>query len=210
MFFGGTDVSIKAKVKAINVATTIVKEAKPKVKKVKLPMAWSTPDLGLMPCAGCPLTNCKKVEAGYGDIKTCKILIIGDYPNWEEKSSGQAFTNWAWQWFREVLNMPSSEIAFTNVIKCPFDIRTDDPKYKETLTKAATTCAINHLSKELLTTSAEYILVCGATAIQYVLGLKSITLARGKLYTIKGKKIIATFSPNYIYKFRASNNNPRM
>lgn len=153
---------------------------------------WERNIVTVEPCATCPLNKGKQVWHE-GDLKTAKVMIVGEHPGYYEDQTGKPFSGKVGQWFRKVLKEAGfvpEEYVLTNVVKC----NTDKAEGKGTQ-EAINNCASYFLRKEIEESAAEYILVCGRLAMNLLLNLDSIHHARGKIYTIGNKKLLPTLHP---------------
>ena len=123
---------------------------------------------------------------------TATIMFVGEAPGRKEDELGKPFVGSAGKILNEVLvkaGIDKSEIFITNVVKCrPPDNRV--PQLDET-----TTCIANYLQRQIQIIRPRVICIMGSTALESLLGMKSILIHRGKTVYRNNIKYFLTIHP---------------
>lgn len=146
------------------------------------------------------IVNCKlcklyktRVNAVPGEGKcNAKIMLVGEAPGRKEDELGKPFVGMAGKILDQVLNkagIDRSKIFITNVVKCrPPGNRIPDEE--ETIA-----CITNHLQRQISVIHPRIICVMGRTALESLLGMKSILANRGKTVFRNDMKYFLTLHP---------------
>jgi len=143
-------------------------------------------------CTKCRLHQSRTLAVP-GDGKfSAKVMIIGEGPGREEDESGHPFVGASGRFLDSVLEgtkLERSDFFITNIVKCrPPQNRT--PKRDE-----VETCTDNYLFRQIELINPKLIMLLGATAAKRMLGLKTITEARGKVIERDGRKYVVGYHP---------------
>ena len=148
--------------------------------------------------------NCKKCSLkGHnlpvptdGDLRTAKVLFLGQGPGEEEVPARQPFVGNAGTMLKKIIKkykFNQKDIAFSNVVRCrPVNVAGKDrePDDKEIR------CCIKYLKEELKESEfGGLIVLVGATALKAMLRKKGITKARGYGFIDDNQKYLATWHP---------------
>jgi DNA polymerase len=119
-------------------------------------------------------------------------MIIGEGPGRDEDKSGHPFVGAAGRFLNDVLagtGLDRDDFFITNIVKCrPPQNRT--PKKNE-----VDTCTSNYLFEQIELVNPRLIMLLGAVAAKKLLGLKSITAARGRVIELDGRKYLVGYHP---------------
>jgi len=147
-----------------------------------------------MSCNNCPLKGSIKV-LGSGN-KKAKILCIGEAPGFHETVERKPFVGPAGQELNKALSaagISRSDIYCTNTILCR-------PPENATPTVSMINCCKQRLQTEIKNINPEVIVCLGSIASRAYLNVKTLDLARGRVFSINGSKIISTFHPARILR----------
>lgn len=143
-------------------------------------------------CELCRLhLNRRNAVPGEGN-KHADIMIIGEAPGREEDEQGRPFVGKAGKILTKMLEhigVRREEVYITNIVKCR------PPENREPFEDEAKTCMENYLKKQIELISPRIILLLGNVATRYLLGIKNVSLARGKLIEKEGRYYFATYHP---------------
>jgi uracil-DNA glycosylase len=120
------------------------------------------------------------------------IMFVGEAPGSREDELGKPFVGSAGKILDEALakaGIDRSKIFITNVVKCrPPDNRV--PELNET-----TPCITNYLQRQIQIIRPQIICIMGRTALESLLGMKSILVNRGKTVSRNNIKYFLTIHP---------------
>jgi DNA polymerase len=121
-----------------------------------------------------------------------KIMLVGEAPGKKEDQLGKPFVGMAGKILDQVLDkagIDRSKIFITNVVKCrPPGNRIPDEE-------EITACITNHLQRQISIIHPRVICVLGRTALESLLGMKSILANRGKTVFRNNVKYFLTIHP---------------
>jgi len=143
-------------------------------------------------CVKCPLHE-SRTHAVPGDGKpTAQVMIIGEAPGRDEDRSGHPFVGAAGRFLNSVLEgtgLDRADLFITNTVKCrPPNNRT--PRRDE-----VETCTSNYLFQQIELVNPRLIMLLGAVAAKKVLGVKSISEARGRVIEHDGRRYVVGYHP---------------
>jgi DNA polymerase len=143
-------------------------------------------------CVKCPLHE-SRTQAVPGDGKpTAQVMIIGEAPGRDEDGSGHPFVGAAGRFLNSVLEgtgLDRADLFITNTVKCrPPGNRT--PRRDE-----VETCTSNYLFQQIELVNPRLIMLLGAVAAKKVLGVKSISEARGRVIEHDGRRYVVGYHP---------------
>ena len=143
-------------------------------------------------CTKCPLWQ-SRTNAVPGDGKySSKVMIIGEAPGKEEDEQGKPFVGSAGRYLDHVLEgtgLDRGDFFITNTVKCR------PPKNRTPKKLEIDTCTLNYLFEQIELLDPKLIMLLGGVAAKTVLGLKTITEARGKVIEKDGRKYIVGYHP---------------
>jgi uracil-DNA glycosylase len=145
--------------------------------------------------ADCRLCNLYKTRSnavpGEGNCNA-KIMFVGEAPGRKEDELGMPFVGMAGKILDQVLDkagIDRSKVFITNVVKCrPPGNRIPDED-------ETTACITNHLQRQISVIRPRIICVMGRTALESLLGMKSILANRGKTVFRNDIKYFLTIHP---------------
>jgi DNA polymerase len=119
-------------------------------------------------------------------------MIIGEGPGRDEDASGHPFVGVAGRFLNSVLEgtgIDRNDLFITNTVKCrPPNNRT--PRKSE-----VDVCTSHYLFKQIELINPKLIMLLGAVAAKKVLGVKSITEARGRVIERDGRRYLVGYHP---------------
>jgi len=127
-------------------------------------------------------------EGSYG----AQLMIIGEAPGEEEDKQGRPFVGRAGKVLDKMLErigIKREEVFITNIVKCR------PPENREPQDDEAKICMSNYLEKQISLISPMVILLLGNVAVRHILGVKSVSLVRGKLIEKDRRYYFATYHP---------------
>jgi len=143
-------------------------------------------------CKLCRLhLNRKNAVPGEGNYRA-EIMIIGEAPGEEEDKQGRPFVGRAGKILDKMLErvgIKREEVFITNIVKCR------PPQNREPMDDEAKVCIKNYLEKQISLISPKIILLLGNVATRYLLGVKSVSLVRGKLIEKNKRYYFVTYHP---------------
>ena len=120
------------------------------------------------------------------------LVIVGEGPGREEDLQGRPFVGRAGKLLTAALEsagLRREEVFITNVVKCrPPENRTPTEDEREI-------CTNTYLVKQIGLIEPKIILLLGNTAVQTVLGEKSVSKVRGKVIQANGNSYFCTYHP---------------
>lgn len=143
-------------------------------------------------CSLCKLHK-TRLNAVPGDGNSnAKIMFVGEAPGKKEDELGKPFVGMAGKILDQVLDragIDRSKIFITNIVKCrPPGNRIPDEE-------ETTACITNHLQSQISIIRPQVICVLGRTALESLLGMKSILANRGKTIFRNNIKYFLTIHP---------------
>jgi DNA polymerase len=143
-------------------------------------------------CVKCPLHE-SRTHAVPGDGNPrAQVMIIGEAPGREEDRSGHPFVGAAGRFLSSVLEgtgLDRADLFITNTVKCrPPSNRT--PRKDE-----IDTCTSNYLFQQIELVNPRLIMLLGVVAARKLLGVKSVTEARGRVIEHDGLRYIVGYHP---------------
>ncbi|MCK5843250.1 MAG: uracil-DNA glycosylase [Victivallales bacterium] len=147
-------------------------------------------------CRGCPLhANRRNLVFGAGS-PDADLMFIGEGPGREEDRQGVPFVGEAGQLLTKMINamcFSRSEVYIANIVKCrpPNNRAPDDDE--------ADAC-LPFLRRQIELVRPKVIVLLGAVALKYLMGVGGITRARGKWLNYNGIKAMPTFHPAYLLR----------
>jgi DNA polymerase len=143
-------------------------------------------------CVKCRLHESRtQAVPGEGSLKA-QVMIIGEAPGRDEDRTGHPFVGAAGRFLDSVFEgtgINRANLFITNTVKCrPPGNRT--PRKEE-----VDTCTSNYLFMQIELVNPQLIMLLGAVAAKAVLGLKSITGARGRVIDRDGRKYVVGYHP---------------
>lgn len=143
-------------------------------------------------CRRCPLSETRTTLVfGSGD-PAAKLMFIGEAPGRQEDLKGLPFVGAAGQLLDELLasiGLTRDEVYIANVVKCrPPHNRDPEPIEIETCTP--------FLARQVELVDPAVIATLGKFATHYILGTQApISVLRGRLYRVGGRRIVPVFHP---------------
>ncbi|HEY5214897.1 MAG TPA: uracil-DNA glycosylase [Acidobacteriaceae bacterium] len=149
-------------------------------------------------CTRCPLAYAGRHNIVFADgDPNARLMFVGEGPGADEDASGLPFVGKAGQLLNNMIaamGLRREEVYIANIVKCrPPANRT--PEFVE-----AATCS-QFLIKQIDIVHPEVIVVLGATAATYLLGVKqSLASLRGQWHTARGAKVAVTYHPAFLLR----------
>ena len=149
-------------------------------------------------CQACSLSNTRK-NVSFGDGSPhAEIMVVGDYPTFEDDSSGSVFMGPVGHLLNKILaaiELDRGHLFLTNVIKCR------PPGNREPLFNEIQACK-GSLVRQIEFIKPAFILCLGKLAGQTVLNTQaSLKELAGKAHTVGESTVIVTFHPSTLLKF---------
>ena len=126
-------------------------------------------------CRACELGSTRK-NAVPGDGPASWILLVGEAPGSTEDSMGRPFVGSAGRFLDELLSVAGlsrEDVFVTNVLKCR-------PPSNRTPRSGEISACMGHLKRQMETISPSLVCILGSVALRSILGMGSITQARGR------------------------------
>lgn len=143
-------------------------------------------------CVKCPL-HASRTNAVPGDGKySAKFMIIGEAPGKEEDLTGHPFVGASGKFLNKVLEgtgLDRNDFFITNTVKCR------PPKNRTPKKSEIDICASSYLFEQIELINPKLILLLGGVAAKTVLGVKSVSEARGQVIEREGRKYIVGYHP---------------
>jgi uracil-DNA glycosylase len=143
-------------------------------------------------CTKCPLHESRKIAVPGSGKRRAKVMIIGEAPGKEEDESGHPFVGSAGRFLDNVLEgtgLNREDFFITNTVKCR------PPKNRVPKRLEIETCTSNYLFEQIELINPKLIVLLGGVAAKTMLGLKSITEARGRIIEHEGRKYLVGYHP---------------
>ena len=143
-------------------------------------------------CVKCPLHK-SRTHAVPGDGQpSAAVMIIGEGPGRDEDQTGHPFVGASGRFLDSVLEgtgIDRADLFITNIVKCrPPNNRT--PRKGE-----VDTCTEKYLFEQIELINPKLIMLLGGVAAKKVLGVKSVTEARGRVIERDGRKYLVGYHP---------------
>ena len=143
-------------------------------------------------CEKCPLCRGRKnAVPGEGDPRA-RLMLVGEGPGATEDETGRPFVGQAGQLLDTILasiGLERAEVFIANVVKCR------PPQNRTPLPDEAAAC-LPYLHRQIALVGPKVLLALGATAAQYLLGVKkSLGDLRGAVHTYAGTPLVVTYHP---------------
>ena len=147
-------------------------------------------------CVKCPLHASRTLAVPGDGPPNARVMIIGEAPGQEEDRTGHPFVGAAGRFLNEVLagsGLSRDDIFITNIVKCR------PPANRTPHVSEIETCTSNYLFEQIALVNPELIMLLGGVAAKKMLGVKSITSARGSVIERDGRKYIVGYHPAVRY-----------
>ena len=151
----------------------------------------------VLTCTRCPLCA-KRTNAVFGEGDPhAELMFIGEGPGFDEDKQGRPFVGKAGQLLDKMIlamQFTREEVYICNIVKCrPPDNRVPMPE-------EAASC-MPYLIRQIELVSPKVIVLLGATAAHYLLGMKEgITRLRGRWLDYQGIPVMPTFHPAFLLR----------
>jgi DNA polymerase len=143
-------------------------------------------------CTLCPLHE-SRTNAVPGDGKpAARVMIIGEAPGRDEDLSGHPFVGAAGKFLSQVLEgtgFTRDDFFITNTVKCR------PPKNRTPRRLEVDTCTSNFLLEQIALLNPKLIMLLGSVAAKKLLGVQSVTEARGRVIEHEGRKYVVGYHP---------------
>ncbi|HZS43616.1 MAG TPA: uracil-DNA glycosylase [Blastocatellia bacterium] len=143
-------------------------------------------------CTKCPLHE-SRINAVPGDGKSsARVMLIGEAPGRQEDEQGHPFVGAAGKFLDQVLEgtkLDRKDLFITNTVKCR------PPKNRAPKGPEIEICTSDYLFNQIEAIDPKLIMLLGGIALKAVLGLKTVTEARGKVIKKDGRKYIVAYHP---------------
>ena len=149
-------------------------------------------------CTRCPLAYAGRRTIVFGDgSSTARLMFVGEGPGADEDTSGIPFVGKAGQLLNNMIaamGLQREDVYIANIVKCrPPANRVPEPAEANTCTP--------FLARQIDVVQPEIIVALGATAAQYLLGVKqSLASLRGRWYQSRGAKVLITYHPAFLLR----------
>jgi DNA polymerase len=143
-------------------------------------------------CVKCPLHSSRTLAVPGDGKPSAAVMIIGEGPGGEEDKSGHPFVGAAGRFLDSVLEgsgIDRADFFITNIVKCR-PPRNRTPKKNE-----VDTCTSNYLFEQIELVNPRLIMLLGSVAAKKLLGVPSITAARGRIIERDGRKYLVGYHP---------------
>jgi DNA polymerase len=143
-------------------------------------------------CTKCPLWESRTLAVPGDGPVSARVMIIGEAPGKEEDESGHPFVGSAGRFLNHVLEgtgLDRGDFFITNTVKCR-PPRNRTPKKLE-----VDTCTSNYLFEQIELVNPKLVMLLGAVAARRVLGVKTLTEARGRVILRDGRRYLAGYHP---------------
>lgn len=143
-------------------------------------------------CVKCPLHESRTLAVPGDGKVNAKVMIIGEAPGRDEDTTGHPFVGAAGRFLDSVLEgsgISREDLFITNTVKCrPPNNRT--PRKPE-----VDTCTTNYLFHQIALVNPGLVMLLGSVAAKKVLGIKTISEARGQVIERDGRKYLVGYHP---------------
>lgn len=150
-------------------------------------------------CTKCALCKTRTNIVFSDGNEHAKVMLIGEAPGYNEDMQGIPFVGRAGKLLDEILKsvnfLRKDNIYICNTIKCR------PPENRNPLPDEKKACR-NYLDKQIEIIKPKIILICGAVALESMMGLKGgISKVRGKWFDGPfGAKMMPIFHPSYLLR----------
>lgn len=150
-------------------------------------------------CTKCSLSKTRTNVVFAQGVFPSKIMLIGEAPGQQEDAKGLPFVGKAGQLLDKILQSQDfsrdKNIYICNVIKCR-------PPENRTPTEEEASACREYLDSQIELVRPNIIILCGATAVRAMLGIKSgITKIRGQWFDGPlGSRMMPFFHPSYLLR----------
>jgi len=143
-------------------------------------------------CVQCPLYASRTLAVPGDGPPSAQVMLIGEAPGREEDQRGQPFVGAAGRFLDQMLagsGVDRGDLFITNVVKCrPEKNRT--PRKHE-----VDTCTSLYLFEQIELVNPALIMVLGNVAAKKLLGVPSVSEARGRVIEYQNRKYLAGYHP---------------
>jgi len=143
-------------------------------------------------CQLCPLSKSRLHAVPGEGPDRAELMIVGEGPGREEDLQGRPFVGRAGKLLTSALEEAGfrrEEIFITNVVKCrPPENRTPTEDERDI-------CTSTYLVRQIELIKPKFILLLGNTAVQTILGEKSVSKVRGKVIQADENNYFCTYHP---------------
>ncbi len=150
-------------------------------------------------CTRCPLHEGRKnIVFGEGD-PSARLVAVGEAPGREEDLTGRPFIGPSGELLTKMLKaiqIQRQKIFITSVVKCR------PPRNRTPHADELRACR-PILFRQIEIIKPAIILALGQTAVQAIIGTsRPLKELRGKVHQVEGIKVIATYHPAFLLRFR--------
>jgi uracil-DNA glycosylase len=143
-------------------------------------------------CQLCPLAQ-SRTNAVPGDGKfSARVMIIGEAPGKDEDESGLPFVGASGRFLDSVMegtDLDRKDFFITNTVKCR------PPKNRTPKKSEIDVCTSNYLNEQIELINPKLVMLLGGVAAKTVLGVKSVTEARGQVIERDGRRFVVGYHP---------------
>jgi uracil-DNA glycosylase len=143
-------------------------------------------------CTLCPLWESRTLAVPGDGRFTAKVMIIGEAPGREEDETGRPFVGATGRFLNGVLKgtgLDRADFFITNTVKCR------PPRNRTPRALEVKTCASNYLSEQVELVNPRLVMLLGTVAAKRVLGVKSVSEARGRVVERDGRRFLVGYHP---------------
>ncbi len=167
---------------------------------------WAELEAAALACKACPLyAGRKNLTFGCG-CRQSKLMFIGEGPGEEEDRQGKPFVGRAGQLLTKMIAAmgldresqdPEKGCYIANIIKCR------PPGNRNPNLEEGNAC-IQFLHRQIQLVNPKAIVLLGAVPLNFLMGKRGITQARGNWLEYNGIPVMPTFHPAYLLRFEKS------
>lgn len=143
-------------------------------------------------CVQCPLYASRTLAVPGDGPPSARVMLIGEAPGRDEDRCGQPFVGAAGRFLDQLLagsGVDRGDLFITNTVKCrPEKNRT--PRKHE-----VDTCTSLYLFEQIELINPALIMVLGSVAAKKLLGVHSVSEARGKVIECQNRKYVVGYHP---------------
>ena len=143
-------------------------------------------------CTLCPLWESRTLAVPGEGRFAAKVMIIGEAPGKEEDETGRPFVGATGRFLNGVLEgtgLDRADFFITNTVKCR------PPKNRTPRTLEVNTCTSNYLFEQVELVNPRLVMLLGTVAAKRMLGVKSVSEARGRVVEREGRKFLVGYHP---------------
>ena len=147
-------------------------------------------------CAACPLAAQRRNVVFGAGSENAELMFIGEGPGRDEDAQGVPFVGEAGQLLTKMINAMTfarSEVYIANIIKCR-------PPGNRNPEDAEAAACLPYLRRQIEIVRPKVIVLLGAIALKYLMGVSGIMRSRGKWMDYNGIKVMPTFHPAYLLR----------